>query len=107
MRTLSSLCGANGSFCRIIQSNKIDGGVTGVLRLSSVRELSRQIEERKQCFVGFLAQHRGDNETLGSVNNGNFLGILELIAQFDQLMESHLQLLYGHLGLPLMKFAGP
>ncbi|XP_025195459.1 uncharacterized protein LOC112594721 [Melanaphis sacchari] len=33
---------------------------------------------------------RGDNETLGSKNNGNYLSCLELIAKFDPLMFKHL-----------------
>ncbi|KAL4090352.1 hypothetical protein QTP88_025209 [Uroleucon formosanum] len=32
----------------------------------------------------------GNNETLGSKNNGNYLGCLELIAKFDPLMSKHL-----------------
>jgi hypothetical protein len=33
---------------------------------------------------------RGDNETLGSKNNGNYFGCLELTAKFDPLMSKHL-----------------
>ncbi|XP_060846075.1 zinc finger MYM-type protein 1-like [Rhopalosiphum padi] len=40
---------------------------------------------------------RGDNETLGSKNNGNYLGCLELIAKFDPLMSNHLDE-YGNKG---------
>uniref|UniRef100_A0A2H8TGB8 Zinc finger MYM-type protein 1 n=1 Tax=Melanaphis sacchari TaxID=742174 RepID=A0A2H8TGB8_9HEMI len=40
---------------------------------------------------------RGNNETLGSKNNGNYLGCLELIAKFDPLMSKHLDE-YGNKG---------
>ena len=32
----------------------------------------------------------GDNETIGSVRNGNFLGSLELISKFDPVIVDHL-----------------
>ena len=40
---------------------------------------------------------RGDNETLSSKNNGNYLGCLELISKFDPLMSKHLDE-YGNKG---------
>ena len=33
---------------------------------------------------------RGEDEILGSQHNGNYLGILELLAQFDPILSSHL-----------------
>ena len=33
---------------------------------------------------------RGSDEILGSDHNDNFLGIIELIAQFDPFLENHL-----------------
>lgn len=33
----------------------------------------------------------GDNETLGSPSNGNFLGCLEFLAKFDTFMKNHLE----------------
>ena len=70
-----------------------------------------QLENSKQYWVNvlrhavavirFLAQRgmpfHGDDKILGSVHNGNFLGILELIAQFDPFLQSHLQQ-YGNAG---------
>lgn len=41
---------------------------------------------------------RGDNETLGCKNNGNYFGCLELIAKFDPLLSKHLDE-YGNKGL--------
>ena len=67
--------------------------------------IEQQLENSKQYWVNvlrrvvavirFLSQRglpfRGDDELLGSVHNGNFLGSLELIAQFDPFLQSHLQ----------------
>ena len=40
---------------------------------------------------------RGEDEILGSQHNGNYLGILELLAQFDPFLSSHLAK-YGNQG---------
>lgn len=59
------------------------------------------ILRRVVAVIRCLAQRglpfRGEDELLGSVHNGNFLGILELIAQFDPFLQSHLQK-YGNAG---------
>ena len=34
---------------------------------------------------------RGENETLGSAANGNYLGMIELIAQYDDFLKQHIQ----------------
>lgn len=34
---------------------------------------------------------RGDNELLGSAHNGNYLGLLELIAEFDPFLKEHIE----------------
>ena len=34
---------------------------------------------------------RGDNETFGSPHNGNYLGILELLAEYDDFLKQHIQ----------------
>lgn len=56
---------------------------------------------RVVAVVKFLAirglPFYGDNETIGSKYNGNFLGCLELISQFDPFLSSHLQK-YGNPG---------
>lgn len=58
--------------------------------------------QRIVAVVKFLASRglafRGDNETLGSQNNGNYLGCLELISEFDPFLASfHIQN-YGNRG---------
>lgn len=40
---------------------------------------------------------RGDNEIVGSQHNGNYLGILEFIAEYDPLLRSHFAK-YGSVG---------
>ena len=40
---------------------------------------------------------RGDDEVIGSKHNGNYLGVLELIAKFDPFLEEHLRK-YGNAG---------
>ncbi|KAL4113451.1 hypothetical protein QTP88_017068 [Uroleucon formosanum] len=47
----------------------------------------------------FNSQNRflGDNEVFGVPNNGNYLGILELISQFDPFLKEHI-LKYGNQG---------
>jgi hypothetical protein len=73
--------------------------------------LEQQVREKKQYWINvlrrviaivkFLAQRgmpfRGDDEILGSKHNGNFVGIIELIAQFDPFLENHLKE-YGNAG---------
>ncbi|XP_065658520.1 zinc finger MYM-type protein 1-like [Hydra vulgaris] len=34
---------------------------------------------------------RGDNETIGSPNNGNYLGLLELLAEYDDFLGQHIK----------------
>ena len=68
-------------------------------------ELVSQIEEEQKYwsahleriieFVKFFVERalavRGSNEKIGSHNNGNFLGLLELSAKFDPFMAEHIK----------------
>lgn len=60
-----------------------------------------EILRRVVAVVKFLATRglpfRGDDEILGSKHNGNFLGCIELIAQFDPILQQHLHQ-YGNPG---------
>lgn len=40
---------------------------------------------------------RGDNEQFNKINNGNFLGTLELLAKFDPFIAQHIEK-YGNRG---------
>ena len=52
--------------------------------------LTRIVEVIKFLSIKGLP-FQGDNETIGSVHNGNYLGILELLAKFDDLLKEHLE----------------
>ena len=55
----------------------------------------RNVLQRVVETIKFLAERglafRGDNETFGSATNGNFLGLLEVIAKFDPFLASHIE----------------
>ena len=55
----------------------------------------RNVLQRVVETIKFLAERglafRGDNETFGSATNGNFLGLLEVIAKFDPVLASHIE----------------
>jgi len=84
------------------------------------RQLHAQIAEEKKYWtevmrrvvavIVFLAERglafRGSQEILGSKHNGNFLGIMELIAQFDPFLMSHLKE-YGNKGRGKQSYLSP
>lgn len=57
--------------------------------------------QRVVSVIKFLASRglafRGNDEILGSQHNGNYLGILELLAEYDPFLSSHLAK-YGNVG---------
>lgn len=61
----------------------------------------KDVLRRVVAVIKFLSERglpfRGDNEHLGSSHNGNYLGILELLAQFDPFLMDHFQK-YGQKG---------
>lgn len=61
----------------------------------------REVLRRVAAVIKFLAERglpfRGDDELLYSPHNGNYLGILEVIAQFDPFLAGHLEN-YGQKG---------
>lgn len=54
-----------------------------------------KVLRRVLAVVRFLSERglpfRGSNEVIGSPNNGNFLGIIELIAEFDPFLSEHIK----------------
>lgn len=65
------------------------------------REYWKSIFQRIVAVIKFLGSRglsfRGTNQTCGSNQNGNFLGILDLLSQFDPLLASHIAK-YGNKG---------
>lgn len=61
----------------------------------------REVLRRVVAVIKFLSVRglafRGDDELLGSSSNGNYLGLLELIAEFDPFLKEHLER-YGQKG---------
>lgn len=58
------------------------------------RDYWKNVLRRVVTVVKFLAQRglafRGQDEILGSCNNGNFLGIIELLSEFDPFLATHI-----------------
>lgn len=68
-------------------------------------ELQKQMDQEKFYWkkvltrlvsvIKFLSKRglafRGDNELIGSQSNGNYLGLLELIAEYDEFLKKHIQ----------------
>lgn len=86
--------------------------ITAISRMQDVKssaridkEIVKQIETEKQYWINvlkrviaviiFLAERglafRGDSEVFGSPHNGNYLGCLELLSQFDPFLREHIR----------------
>jgi hypothetical protein len=69
------------------------------------KDAQRQLEKEKDhwrkvlfrlvCIVNFLAKHnlafRGTNSKLYEDSNGNFFGLVEMLAEFDPIMQEHVR----------------
>lgn len=66
-----------------------------VQQLEEEKRYWREVLRRVVAVIQFLAERglpfRGDDEILGSPHNGKFLGILELISQFDPFLSEHIK----------------
>lgn len=71
-------------------------------------EYWRSILKRIVAVIKFLGSRglpfRGADQTMGSVRNGNFLGVLDLLSQFDPLLASHIER-YGNKGRGIISFS--
>ncbi|XP_042753619.2 uncharacterized protein LOC111912529 [Lactuca sativa] len=85
-----------------LQKNKtIDNAAQKQLEKEKVHW--RQVLLRIISIVKFLAKHnlafRGTNEKLYEDNNGNFLGLFEMLAEFDMVSYDHIQRITNEIGI--------
>ena len=64
-------------------------------QINNERQYWRHVLERVVAVIITLAERglpfRGDEEVFGSPHNGNYLGLLELIAKFDPFLANHIE----------------
>lgn len=72
-----------------------------VTQFNNERQYWKEVLKRVTAVIKFLASRglplRGSDQRIGSVKNGNYLGILELISQFDPFLHEHIKK-YGNAG---------
>lgn len=87
----------------LAQRKNITGRVDWKLcaQVEDEKKYWRKILKRIVATVKFLATHglafRGNDNLFGSPHNGNYLGALELLAEFDEVLSSHIKR-YGNAG---------
>lgn len=92
-----------------------EANTTWLLRENSLnsvnQQICKQISTETQYWIDVLKRvvavikylssrglpFRGDNEVFGVKNNGNYLGLLELISEFDPFLKTHIEL-HGNKG---------
>jgi len=70
-------------------------------QIDGERQYWREVLRRVVSVIKFLGERglafRGNDELLGSPHNGNYLGILELLSQFDPFLAEHMRT-FGQMG---------
>ena len=80
----------------LLRRSRNAGTVDVVLRQQNddAAKYWREVLRRIVAVIKFLSVRglafRGDNELLGSSGNGNYLGLIELLAEFDPFLKDHL-----------------
>ena len=83
------------AWCELQRHLEADADVDLLLEKSILSEAERwkMLLQRILDVVMFLGERgltiRGDSEKIGDAHNGNFLGILELLARYDPLLQEH------------------
>ncbi|XP_039303482.1 zinc finger MYM-type protein 1-like [Solenopsis invicta] len=98
----NSLAHRESMMTYIVRSKNV-GTVDNDLRSQYNTEMGywKDVLKKIVGVIKFLASRgfafRGDNQTIGSQSNGNYLGCLELLSQFDPFLSEHIKK-YGNAG---------
>lgn len=91
---------------RLKQARTLDACILN--QSESEKDYWKAILHRIVAVIRFLGSRglafRGDNQTCGSIRNGNFLGMLDLLSQFDPLLASHIAK-YGNKGPGIIRLS--
>jgi hypothetical protein len=83
--------------CSLVERAHVTGRIDHELaqHINTTSMYWRNVLQRIVSVITFIAERglafRGDNEMVGSPRNGNFLGIVELLAQYDTFLAEHIQ----------------
>lgn len=65
------------------------------LQVNQIEQYWRSVLKRLVSVLKFACERglalRGDDENIGSPHNGNYLGLLELLAEYDDFLRQHIQ----------------
>ncbi|XP_031345831.1 zinc finger MYM-type protein 1-like [Photinus pyralis] len=81
----------------LVQRSKEMGRIDAELarEANNIKNYWQNLLKRLVSVIKFICERglalRGDNELIGSRNNGNYLGLVELIAQYDDFLQQHLK----------------
>uniref|UniRef100_A0A8C4WRC5 DUF4371 domain-containing protein n=1 Tax=Eptatretus burgeri TaxID=7764 RepID=A0A8C4WRC5_EPTBU len=71
-----------------------------VKQVSEIASYWREVLKRSVSVISFLAERglafRGSDEIVGSRTNGNYLGLMELLAEYDPFLVQHIQKYANH-----------